>query len=80
MRIKRSLLILLPGMLAMMAGSVLLSAVASKAAMPSDGSPAPSVPPLQSVIGGNYEQYDLKADSTGKTVVLYFFPQAFTSD
>lgn len=46
--------------------------------MPSDGAPAPAVPPLQSVLGGTYEPFDLKAASTGRTVVLYFFPKAFT--
>jgi cytochrome oxidase Cu insertion factor (SCO1/SenC/PrrC family) len=53
-------------------------AAASRAAMPADGSPAPAVPTLQSVLAGNYEPFDLKAASTGKTIVLYFFPQAFT--
>jgi hypothetical protein len=50
----------------------------ARAAMPSDGSPVPAVPPLQSVLGGKYETFDLKAASTGHTVVLYFFPKAFT--
>lgn len=51
---------------------------AARAAMPSDGSPAPTVPPLESVVGGMYVTFDLKAASTGQTVVLYFFPKAFT--
>jgi hypothetical protein len=65
------------GMLA--APALLLGAgTGARAAMPSDGSPAPAVPPLQSVLGGSYEPFDLKAASTGHTVVLYFFPKAFT--
>lgn len=74
MRIKRSTLIILPAIL----GLVLAAGTGARAAMPSDGSPAPAVPPLQSVVGGTYEPFDLKAASTGKTVVLYFFPKAFT--
>lgn len=50
----------------------------AQAAMPSDGSPAPAVPPLQSVLDGKYETFDLKMASTGHIVVLYFFPKAFT--
>ena len=57
---------------------VLIGATAARSAMPADGSPAPAVPALQSVLAGKYEPFDLKAASTGKTVVLYFFPQAFT--
>ena len=57
---------------------MLISAPAAHAAMPADGSPAPAVPTLQSVIAGKYEPFDLKTASAGKTIVLYFFPQAFT--
>lgn len=58
---------------------VLLGAgMAAQAAMPADGAPAPAVPPLESVLGGKYETFDLKAASTGHTIVLYFFPKAFT--
>lgn len=57
---------------------VLAARTAASAAMPSDGAPAPAIPTLQSVAGGTYEPFDLKAASTGKTVVLYFFPKAFT--
>ncbi|HME82892.1 MAG TPA: hypothetical protein VKF82_12580 [Candidatus Eremiobacteraceae bacterium] len=46
--------------------------------MPQDGAAAPSVPVLQSVIDGGFEPFDLKTASTGTTIVLYFFPQAFT--
>ena len=59
---------------------VVLAALPAHAAMPQPGSDAPSVPVLQSVIGGAYEPFDLKAASHGKAVVLYFFPEAFTSD
>lgn len=67
-------------MLPIVLGLVLAAASTARAAMPSDGSPAPAVPSLQSVIGGDYEPFDLKAASTGTTVVLYFFPKAFTQD
>jgi hypothetical protein len=49
------------------------------AAMPADGAQAPEIPVLQSVLGGAYGPFDLKAASTGTTIVLYFFPEAFTS-
>jgi len=74
MQSNRVLLTILPALLSL----VLASGTKASAAMPGDGSPAPSVPPLQSVLGGTYEPFDLKAASTGKTVVLYFFPKAFT--
>jgi hypothetical protein len=51
---------------------------ARAADMPQDGAAAPSVPVLQSVFGGADEPFDLKTASTGKTIVLYFFPKAFT--
>lgn len=50
----------------------------AQAAMPADGAPAPPIPVLQSVIGGEYQAFDLAAASSGKTLVLYFFPEAFT--
>jgi len=59
-------------------GLIVAGSFAVRAAMPADGSPTPSVPTLQSVLGGKYEPFNLKAASKGKTVVLYFFPQAFT--
>lgn len=49
------------------------------AAMPADGAAAPEIPVLQSVLGGAYQPFDLKAASKGKTIILYFFPEAFTS-
>jgi len=54
------------------------SSPARAADMPQDGAAAPSLPVLQSVIGGADEPFDLKAASTGTTIVLYFFPKAFT--
>jgi len=57
---------------------VLATASGARAAMPGDGAPAPAIPTLQSVVAGTYQPFDLKAASTGKTVVLYFFPKAFT--
>lgn len=51
-----------------------------RAAMPQPGSAAPTVPVLASVVGGSYEPFDLGAASTGKAIVLYFFPEAFTAD
>ena len=64
---------------AVLVATLMIAGVAAaRAAMPQDGTPAPAVPTLQSVIGGNYEPFDLKTASTGKTVVLYFFPKAFT--
>jgi len=50
------------------------------ASMPEAGADAPAIPVLQSVADGSYQAFDLKVASTGKAVVLYFFPQAFTSD
>ena len=52
---------------------------AAVSAMPADGTAVPEIPLLQSVLGGAYGPFDLKAASTGKTIVLYFFPKAFTS-
>jgi hypothetical protein len=34
---------------------------------------------LKSVIGGKVETYDLQAAASKRPVVLYFFPQAFSS-
>jgi hypothetical protein len=53
---------------------------AAEAPMLQDGATVPAVPVLQSIAGGNAEPFDLKAASTGKTLVLYFFPKAFTED
>ena len=53
---------------------------AAGAPMLQDGTTVPPVPVLQSVAGGEYEPFDLKAASSGKTLVLYFFPKAFTED
>ena len=50
------------------------------ASMPEAGSDSPAIPVLQSVDDGSYQPFDLKTASAGKAVVLYFFPQAFTSD
>lgn len=58
---------------------VATAALPARASMPQAGSDAPTIPVLQSVIGGAYEPFDLKAASSGKAVVLYFFPEAFTS-
>jgi hypothetical protein len=74
MRVRLSILAAIPAVLVVLLGA----GNGARAAMPSDGSPAPAVPPLQSVVGGKYESFDLKAASTGHTVVLYFFPKAFT--
>jgi hypothetical protein len=74
MRARVSFLEVVPVALVLLLGA----GTGARAAMPSDGSPAPAVPPLQSVLGGKYEPFDLKAASTGKMVVLYFFPKAFT--
>jgi hypothetical protein len=74
MHIRRSFWVAIPAVLVL----VLAAGSGARAAMPSDGSPAPTVPPLQSVLGGEYGSFDLKAASTGHTVVLYFFPKAFT--
>ena len=48
------------------------------ASMPADGARAPVIPVLQSVSDGTYESFDLAKASAGRTVVLYFFPKAFT--
>lgn len=48
------------------------------ASMPADGSTAPALAVLKSVLGGQPEPFDLAKASTGKVVVLYFFPQAFS--
>jgi len=48
------------------------------ASMPADGARAPAIPVLQSVFDGGYEPFDLAKASAGRTVVLYFFPKAFT--
>lgn len=55
-----------------------LARAAQQAPMLQDGAAVPEVPVLQSVIGNNPEPFDLKTASTGKTLVLYFFPKAFT--
>jgi len=64
------------------AAVLLLSAQAIRAdeAMLQDGATVPSVPTLQSVVGGTETPFDLKQASSGTTLVLYFFPKAFTSD
>jgi hypothetical protein len=48
------------------------------ASMPADGARAPAIPVLQSVFDGTYGPFDLAKASAGRTVVLYFFPKAFT--
>lgn len=53
-------------------------ASAVSAAMPQDGAATPAVPVLQSVVDGGYQPFDLAVASRGTTVVLYFFPKAFT--
>jgi Flp pilus assembly protein TadD len=61
---------------------LVISAHATRAdeAMLQDGATVPAVPTLQSVIGGTETPFDLKQASSGTTLVLYFFPKAFTSD
>ncbi|MBV8171307.1 MAG: hypothetical protein JO219_05175 [Candidatus Eremiobacteraeota bacterium] len=63
---------------------VLIASAAARAsaaqAMLEDGAAVPAVPALQSVFDGNDTPFDLKQASAGTTLVLYFFPQAFTSD
>jgi len=61
---------------AALAGASVTTSQANDATGP--GAVAPKVV-LQSVIGGKTEQYDLQAAVSKRPVVLYFFPQAFTS-
>ncbi|HZV80133.1 MAG TPA: hypothetical protein VFF60_11050 [Candidatus Binatus sp.] len=70
----------LAGSLAVLLLVVSAQAIRADEAMLQDGATVPSVPTLQSVIGGSEAPFDLKQASSGRTLVLYFFPKAFTSD
>jgi hypothetical protein len=67
--------------LAAMAGALLVTAlsfVSMAAGKPDVGATAPKTV-LQSVNAGKIEPYDLQSAAATRPVVLYFFPQAFSS-